>query len=119
MTSPPVTSCKSWAILDGATGKLIMNKQGDVERPMASTTKMMTCLIVMQLAQRDPNVLSEEITFSTRADKVPGSTAAIRAGEKISVLELLYGLMLPSGNDAAQALAEHFGPRLSGTKIAR
>jgi D-alanyl-D-alanine carboxypeptidase (penicillin-binding protein 5/6) len=53
------------------------------------------------------------VTFSQRADDTPGSTAGIRAGESLPVSELLYGLMLPSGNDAAIALAEHFGDRFA------
>ena len=72
---------------------------------------MMTAYIVCELAQADPKVLAEELTFSEAADKTAGSTADVRAGEKLSVGELLYGLLLPSGNDAATAFAEHFGPR--------
>ncbi|MCA9198719.1 MAG: D-alanyl-D-alanine carboxypeptidase, partial [Planctomycetales bacterium] len=48
-------------------------------------------------------------TFSDRADETPGSTSGVRTGEQLPVSELLYGLMLPSGNDASVALAEHFG----------
>src|SRR5207253_442202 len=80
-------------------------------RPIASTSKIMTAWIVLQLAAADPKVLDQVVTFSERADKTPGSTADIAAGEKVPVRELLYGLLLPSGNDAAQALAEHFGPQ--------
>jgi D-alanyl-D-alanine carboxypeptidase (penicillin-binding protein 5/6) len=72
---------------------------------------MMTAFIIVRLAEEDPNVLDEIVTFSARADKTSGSTSAVREGEKLSVGELLYGLMLPSGNDASVALAEHFGAR--------
>src|SRR5436190_15410208 len=72
---------------------------------------MMTAYIVCQLARDDPKVLAEEITFSESADKTGGSTADVRTGEKVTVGELLYGLLLPSGNDAATAFAEHFGSR--------
>ena len=71
---------------------------------------MMTAYIVCQLAKDDPKVLTETLTFSETADKTPGSTADVRAGEKLTVGELLYGLLLPSGNDAATAFAEHFQP---------
>src|SRR4029450_8423238 len=65
-----------------------------------------------RLAQDDPKILDEVVTFSAAADKTVGSTADLREGEKVSGGELLYGLLLPSGNDAATAFAEHFGPRL-------
>ena len=58
-------------------------------------------------------MLNEEVVFSQRADDTPGSTAGLRAGERLPVRELLYGLLLPSGNDAATALAEHLGGRFA------
>jgi D-alanyl-D-alanine carboxypeptidase (penicillin-binding protein 5/6) len=61
-------------------------------------------------------VLDEIVTFSERADKTAGTTAEIKAGEKVSVRELLYGMMLPSGNDATVAFGEHFGERLADEK---
>ena len=63
------------------------------------------------LAARDPSIWDEIVTFSERADKTGGSSARLKAGEQVPVSELLYGLMLPSGNDASVALAEHFGSR--------
>jgi D-alanyl-D-alanine carboxypeptidase (penicillin-binding protein 5/6) len=57
--------------------------------------------------------LQETVTFSERADNTSGSTSDVKAGEQLPVGELLYGLMLPSGNDASVALAEHFGERLA------
>jgi D-alanyl-D-alanine carboxypeptidase (penicillin-binding protein 5/6) len=71
----------------------------------------MTAHLVLALAETEPQILDEELVFSERADTTPGSTADLRKGERLPVRELLYGLMLPSGNDAAIALAEHFGPR--------
>ena len=58
-----------------------------------------------------PSVLNETVTFSERADQTTGSTSGVRAGERLPVRELLYGLLLPSGNDAAVAFGEHFGGR--------
>jgi D-alanyl-D-alanine carboxypeptidase (penicillin-binding protein 5/6) len=72
----------------------------------------MTGYLVCRLAADDPGVLDETVVFSTRADETSGSTAGVRAGEQVKVGELLYGLMLPSGNDAAVALAEHFAGRV-------
>ena len=71
----------------------------------------MTALLVFRLAQDDPKLLDEEMVFSERAAAVPGSSSRLRAGERLPVRELLYGMLLPSGNDAAVAFAEHFGPR--------
>jgi D-alanyl-D-alanine carboxypeptidase (penicillin-binding protein 5/6) len=73
----------------------------------------MTAYVVCQLAAADTKVLDETVTFSAAADKTNGSTADLREGEQVSVGELLYGLLLPSGNDAATALAEHFGARFA------
>jgi len=118
LDGPPLTTCKAWAIADAKTGKALWGKKEADELDMASTTKMTTAYIVCQLAKDDPSVLKEIVTFSEAADKTSGTTADVRAGEKVSVGELLYGLMLPSGNDAATALAEHFGSRFDGGFIA-
>ncbi|QDT56431.1 D-alanyl-D-alanine carboxypeptidase DacB precursor [Caulifigura coniformis] len=110
----PFVTCKAWAIGDAKSGELIAGGNADQPLPMASTTKMMTAYIVLREAAKNPSVLDEMMDISERADRTPGSTADIRAGERISVGELLYGLMLPSGNDAATAYAEHFGARFKG-----
>jgi D-alanyl-D-alanine carboxypeptidase (penicillin-binding protein 5/6) len=112
LDGPPLVTCKAWAIADGKTGEVLWGDHADTSLDIASTTKMMTAYIVAQLAAADAKVLDEEIVFSEAADKTGGSTSDLQAGERISVRELLYGLLLPSGNDASIALAEHFGPRL-------
>jgi D-alanyl-D-alanine carboxypeptidase (penicillin-binding protein 5/6) len=109
----PFVTCRAWAIADGKTGQLLWGKHPDQPLDMASTTKIMTALQVVRLAETDPEILDETVTFSQRVDETTGSTAGLLAGEKISVGELLYGLLLPSGNDASVALGEHFGPRLA------
>lgn len=111
LDGPPVTTCKAWAIGDAKTGKVMHGFHETDKLDIASTTKIMTALIVCELAQSDPKILDEVVTFSEAADKTPGSTSGVRTGEQVSVGELLYGLLLPSGNDAATAFAEHFGPR--------
>ena len=70
---------------------------------MASTTKIMTALVVLRQAGAHPG-RSRDVTFSERADKTPGSTSGVRTGERLPLGELLYGLLLPSGNDASVAL---------------
>ncbi len=108
---PETVAAKAWAIVNGRTGKMVRGFHETEKRPIASTTKIMTAFIVLQLAEKNPAVLEEEITFSEHAAHTTGSSSRLRAGEKLPVRELLYGLLLPSGNDAAVAIAEHFGPR--------
>ena len=111
IAGPPLVTCSAWAITDGETGEVLYEYEGDSLRDPASTTKIMTALLVIEYAVDHPEVLDETMTFSRRADATHGSTSDLFAGEKISVRELLYGLMLPSGNDASVAFAEHFGDR--------
>ena len=111
--APPTgITAKAWAVVDGKTGKVLWGFHENEPRAIASTTKIMTAWLVLQLADRNPKVLDEEIQFSERATKTPGSSSRLKNGERLSVRELLYGLLLPSGNDAAVALAEHFASRL-------
>jgi D-alanyl-D-alanine carboxypeptidase (penicillin-binding protein 5/6) len=111
LDGPPLLSAKAWVVFDGKTGKLFKGGNEAEARPMASTSKIMTAWVVLSLAAVDPKVLDEIVTYSERAAKTTGSSAKLLAGERLPVKELLYGLLLPSGNDAAVALAEHFGPR--------
>jgi D-alanyl-D-alanine carboxypeptidase (penicillin-binding protein 5/6) len=113
LDGPPIVSSKVWAVADGETGKLLAGCDENKPVDIASTTKIMTAYLVLKYAQQHPEVLDETLTFSKRADETIGSTAEVRAGEEIQVRELMYGLMLPSGNDASVALAEHFGKRLA------
>jgi D-alanyl-D-alanine carboxypeptidase (penicillin-binding protein 5/6) len=111
LSGPPFVTCKAWAIADRRSGELLWSHNADQPLDFASTTKIMTALIILELAEREPGVLDEELVFSRRADETTGSSARVMAGERLPVREALYGLLLPSGNDAAVALAEHFGGR--------
>ena len=119
LTGPPFVTCKAWAIADANTGKILWGHEANKSLDMASTTKIMTAYLVLKAAQANPATLDETVTFSARADNTRGSTAGIRRGESLPVKELLYGLMLPSGNDASVALAEHFGGRLTSARKPR
>lgn len=110
---PPAVTCKAWTIADASTGKILWNEKGDEPLDFASTTKIMTAYLVMQYCSKHPEALDEILVFSERADKTNGSTAGVRTGERVRVRDLLYGLLLPSGNDASVAFAEHFGDRLT------
>jgi D-alanyl-D-alanine carboxypeptidase (penicillin-binding protein 5/6) len=116
LDGPPFVTCKAYAVIDGKTGEFLAGDNEDEKRDPASTTKMMTAYLVTLLAEKDPKVLEETVTFSEKADKTSGSTSDVKAGEKLPVGELLYGLMLPSGNDASVAIAQHFGERLASEK---
>jgi serine-type D-Ala-D-Ala carboxypeptidase (penicillin-binding protein 5/6) len=109
----PTVTAKGWAVLDGKTGALLWGHNADEPLKAASTTKIMCARVVLQLAAKDPKVLDERVTFSKLADDTPGSTAAVKAGESLTVRDCLYGLLLPSGNDAGNAFAEHFSARLA------
>lgn len=117
-TPPEGIAAKAWAILDGKTGKPLWGFHDDKPRPIASTTKIMTAWIILQRADKNPKWLDEEIRFSKRAAATRGSSCRLKIGERLTVRELLYGLLLPSGNDAAVALAEHFGSRLQSGESA-
>lgn len=118
LSGPPVVTAKSWVIVDAKTGGTVAGADADVKRDMASTTKVMTALIVIDLAEKDPSILGEVVTFSRRAAKTEGSSSKLAEGDKVLVRNLLYGLLLPSGNDAAMAFAEHFGSRTAAAKLA-
>ncbi|HEV8059529.1 MAG TPA: cellulase family glycosylhydrolase [Gemmataceae bacterium] len=108
---PAGVAAKAWVIADGKTGKVLWGFHEAEPRAIASTTKIMTAFLALQLAEKNPAVLDEKITFSERAASIRGSSSKLRAGESLPVRELMYGMLLPSGNDAAVAMAEHFGPR--------
>ena len=110
---PPHVTCTAWTIVDGASGESIATNKSEAPMHIASTTKIMTAYLVLKIAAAHPEVLDEVLTFSKRADDTVGSTAGVRAGESLTVGELMYGLLLPSGNDASVALAEHFGRRFA------
>ena len=111
-TGPPFVTAKAWVVVDGGTGGMVAGYEPDAARQPASIVKVMTALLVLEAAAADAAVLDEVMHVSVRAGNETGSSAGLRPGDRVTVGELLYGLMLPSGNDAAVAFAEHFGPRL-------
>jgi D-alanyl-D-alanine carboxypeptidase (penicillin-binding protein 5/6) len=98
----------AWAVADAATGEYLLGENADERLPMASTTKIMTALVVLESGV-DPE---EEVVVSERAASFAQpiySNVGLRAGDRISVRDLLAALIVASGNDAAHALAEHVG----------
>ena len=100
----PKTNSRRYIVYDRISKSMIIGKNEDVKSAMASTTKIMTTIVILEKAD-----LNEKVTVSAKA----GGTG-LKRGDKASVRDLLYGLMLRSGNDAAVALAEHVGGSVKG-----
>jgi D-alanyl-D-alanine carboxypeptidase len=98
------TSARAAVLLDLGSGRFLYEQNADQRLPMASTTKIMTALVVLESAGLD-----ELVTVTADTVGVIGSSMYLRAGEKLTVRDLLYGLMLLSGNDAASTLAAYSG----------
>ena len=109
----PVTvsavSAQRAIVVDGQTGRVLFEKNADEQALIASTTKIMTALIVCEQC----NVL-DRVKISKEAVGIEGSSMYLQEGEILTVQELLYGLMLHSGNDAAVALAIYCGGTVEG-----
>lgn len=98
------TNSRIALIYDRASGQILYEKNGEKQTPMASTTKIMTAIVVLENAD-----LTETVTINSKAARIGGSRLGLKKNDKITVNDLLYGLMLRSGNDAAVALAIHVG----------
>ncbi|MGI8427536.1 MAG: D-alanyl-D-alanine carboxypeptidase family protein [Actinomycetota bacterium] len=112
--SGPQVTAISGILIDGLDGKVLWAKDPRRRSAIASTTKILTALIVIEKAQP-----SDIVTSSARAQSVGDNDPSVSeldlsAGEKLTVEQLLYGLLLPSANDAAVALAEHTGGSIEG-----
>ena len=102
-------SAQKAIVMDAATGRVIYEKNADERSLIASTTKIMTALVVCQQC----NVL-DRVRIPKEAVGIEGSSMYLKEGEVLTVQELLYGLMLHSGNDAAVALAIYCGGTVEG-----
>ncbi len=96
-------TAKAYALIEAGSGRLLLGKNEHERLPMASTTKIMTALLVLEAGED----LDRLVTVAPEAAGTEGSSMHLAAGEKLSVRDLLYGLMMVSGNDAAVALAVH------------
>lgn len=95
-------SATSAVLIDADTGEVLYEKNAHTSAQIASTTKIMTALVVLENCSPD-----EVVTVTAESVGVEGSSMYLKAGEQLTVRELLYGMMLTSGNDAAVALACH------------
>ncbi len=99
-----IAAAKAAVLIEEHTGTVLYAQNENVPLPMASTTKVMTALMVLEYGHLD-----EVVTTSRNAFGVPGSSIYLSLGEKLTLEQMLTGLMLASGNDAAVAIAEHIG----------
>ena len=113
ITKEPILNARAAIVIDRNTGLVLYEKNSNDVRKMASTTKIMTAIVVLE----NMNDLYETVTVSKKAASVRGSELGVKIGDTITINDLLYGLMLPSGNDAAIALAEHIGGTVEGFAI--
>lgn len=98
------TSAVGCIIIDADSGRVLLEHNAHQALPMASTTKVMTALLAIERGN-----LTDEVTCSRNAFGVPGTSIYLSEGETLTLEEMLYGLMMASGNDAATAIAEHIG----------
>ena len=111
VTKPPEVTAKTWCIL--AEGEFVAGKMERVRREIASLTKMMTFYASLSLCDSlDIDYHKTMITVPKEVRKIKGTSAKLKPGEVLSIHDLFYGLMLPSGNDAAYTLARFFGRRV-------
>ncbi len=105
----PKLSVAAYYIMDAGTGVVLGQQAGNQARPIASTTKIMTAMLALERSR-----LTDMVTVSPFAAATDGTRMGLRKWQRVSMQELLYGLMLPSGNDAAVAISEF----ISGSEAA-
>lgn len=109
--APGGVKAKGAVLADAATGQLLWGRDLDTERPMASVTKVMTALLVLQGGDLGRQIRVPKAAFDY-AWKYGGETAALHPGDVLTAQQLLAALLLPSGADAAYTLADAYGPGL-------
>jgi D-alanyl-D-alanine carboxypeptidase (penicillin-binding protein 5/6) len=109
--APRGVKAKAGILVDAATGQVLWTKQADAERPIASITKVMTAYLVIQAGNLDRKVTIPKAVLDY-VWKYGATSDGLHPGEVLTVRELLYGLLLESGADAAYTLATAYGPGL-------
>ena len=99
----------SAVLMDGENGRVLYGKEAYKGRPNASTTKVMTCILALELAKGD-----DYVQVSENAASQPQTRLGMREGQQFYLEDLLYSLMLKSHNDSAVAIAEHIGGSVEG-----
>ena len=100
---PAELYARSAVLMDADSGRVLFGKDADVVRPMASTTKIMTCILALEYLREHPD---QTIEVSDQAASQPKVHLGMQKGEEFYIKDLLYSLMLESHNDSAVAVAE-------------
>lgn len=103
------TSAKAAVVINADTGEVIYSQNAEEKLPMASTTKIMTALLLCEKGD-----MEKEITVTDQMVRVEGTSMGLLAGDKVSYKALLYGMLLASGNDAANVTAYALGGTIDG-----
>ena len=111
---PPALPAHSFVLLDFNTGQVLAQKNADDKLPMASLTKLMTAYIVFSALKNGQLTLDTPVTISKAAWRTGGSRMFLNPGSQVSVLNLLKGMIVESGNDATVALAQKVGGTQAG-----
>lgn len=101
---PPQVTARAAVLIDMATGTVLYSKNPDTRLAPASTTKILTALIALERGKLD-----DRIRVGPNPPQVEGTRVYLVEGETLTLKDLLYGMLLNSGNDAALAVAEHYG----------
>ncbi|TXK76546.1 D-alanyl-D-alanine carboxypeptidase family protein [Paenibacillus sp. N3.4] len=109
--APPAiqTNAVGASLIDVESGRILYNEKGDVPMRIASLTKIMTAIIAIENGK-----LTDKVKVSKNAFGKEGSSLYLKLGEEMRLHDMLYGLMMRSGNDAATAIAEHIGGSVEG-----
>lgn len=103
----PDLAADSFILMDFSSGKILAEKEADKRVEPASITKLMTAYLVDKALESGDITMADEVTISEKAWRMKGSKMFIEVGKKVSVEELIKGMIIQSGNDATVALAEH------------
>ncbi|OEC33272.1 D-alanyl-D-alanine carboxypeptidase (penicillin-binding protein 5/6) [Pseudomonas cuatrocienegasensis] len=105
--APPQLAAKSYVLMDAASGKVLVENNGDQRLPPASLTKLMTAYIATLEIRKGQIGEQDMVTVSEKAWRTGGSRMFIQVNTQVSVSDLLHGIIIQSGNDASVAIAEH------------
>lgn len=109
LTKPPEISAKQAILMDSKSGEVLFERNADEKGYPASTTKIMTAMVTLDICKQIGVGLDQTVTIPKEAAGVEGSSLYLKEGEERTLENLLYGVMLRSGNDGATALAEVMG----------
>lgn len=105
----PSINALAAVVMEASSGRVLYSKNATVRRSIASTTKIMTAIVALENGS-----LEDEVTISKRASGIGGSALGLQTGQKFTLKELLYAMLMNSANDAAIAVAEHIGGTVEG-----